>query len=584
MENIELLKKKANDTAQEWLDGNYDTETKDQIRYLMANDPAELFESFYTWMDFGTAGLRGIMGVGSNRMNRYTVGLATQGLANCLLASFDINKQTIRVAIAYDCRNNGEFFTKTAAKVLIANGIKVSIFESLRPTPELSFAVRHLGCQAGIVVTASHNPKQYNGYKVYWDDGGQIIAPHDKNLMTAVAAIKSIDEVKLDGDETQIEYLGEEFDNIYLDRVKTLSVMPEVIQRNHDMPIVYTPIHGTGVKLVPESLKRFGFTNIIHVPEQDVTDGNFPTVISPNPEERAAMDMALAKARQTNAELVLATDPDADRVGAAVKDDTGELILLNGNQTGSLLIYYMLRAWKDKGKLTGNEFIVKTIVTTELQADIAKKFNVEYFDVLTGFKYIGGLIKQFERQKQFIVGGEESYGYLVGDFVRDKDAVSSAALIAEVAAWAKDNGKSLFDLLLDIYVEFGFYKESMQYIVKEGKAGAEEINRIMHEFRNNPPKTINQSQVVAIKDYLTLNDTNCLTGAVEPILLPKSDVLQFFLADGSKISVRPSGTEPKIKFYISVKQELKNKESYREVEKALDQQISLINADLGIGK
>jgi phosphoglucomutase len=569
MENNELLAQ-VKAEARLWMTGNYDYETKEKVQHIMEHDEKELVDAFYRWLEFGTAGLRGIMGVGPNRMNKYTVGMASQGLANYLKSQFP-DKTDIKVAIAYDCRNNGLSFSKITAKILIANGIQVFIFESLRPTPELSFAVRHLNCQAGIVVTASHNPKEYNGYKVYWDDGGQIIAPHDKNLMTEVSKITSPDQVKFDGDENQIQYLGKEIDDVYLDQIKALSLSPEAIQRNHNMKIVYTPIHGTGVHLVPESLKRFGFTNIIHVPEQDVTDGNFPTVISPNPEEHTALEMALAKAKETDADLLLATDPDADRVGIAIKNNKNEFILLNGNQTGSLLIYYLVRKWAENGKLTGKEFIVKTIVTTELQADIAKKYKVEYYDVLTGFKYIGGVILENEGKKTFIAGGEESYGYLAGDFVRDKDAVSASCLIAEVAAWAKDNGKTMFELLQDIYLEFGFYKESMNYITKKGKTGADEIQKIMHD-----------SRIVLVKDYELRKEIDVNTGDQKDITLPKSNVLQFFLEDGTKISIRPSGTEPKIKFYIGAKLPLTDRNEFSKTEKQLDSKIADISKDLGI--
>ncbi len=580
MTNKELLQQ-VRATANEWLSGNYDEETKKQVKHLMENDEKELVESFYKWLDFGTAGLRGIMGVGPNRMNKYTVGVATQGLANYLNKDFSGLKEK-KVVIAYDCRHKGLFFAETAASVLIANGIQAYIFEELRPTPELSFAVRHLGAQAGIVVTASHNPKEYNGYKVYWDDGGQIISPHDTNLMTEVAEIKTIDQVKFDEDKSKISYIGEEIDKIYLEKLHSLSLSPEIIKKNSDMKIVFTPIHGTGVRLVPESLRKFGFTNVIAIPEQDIVDGDFPTVESPNPEEAGALKMAIEKAKETNAELVMATDPDADRVGIAVKNDKNEFVLLNGNQTGALFFYYMMRKWAEKGKITGKEFIVKTIVTTEMLVDIAKRYGVKYYDVLTGFKYIGGMIRELEGKEQFICGGEESYGYLAGDFVRDKDAVASAALIAETAAWAKENGKSMFELLVDIYMEFGFYKEKMVYIVKKGKEGAEEIQKMMHDFRHKRPETLNDSKIVKVKDYQSSKEIELVSGEEKDILLPKSNVLQFFLEDGTKISIRPSGTEPKIKFYVGVKGELNSKDDYYKVSEMLDQKIKNVAQDLGI--
>ena len=564
-----------------WLQGNYDQDTKNTMKILKEENPDELFDGFYKSLSFGTAGLRGVMGVGPNRMNRYTVGMSTQGLAN-YVKEYYAGLKALRVIIAYDCRHNGELFAKTAAKILIANGISAFLFEALRPTPELSFAVRHFSAQAGIVITASHNPKEYNGYKVYWDDGGQIISPHDKNLIKHVGAITNIDDVKWDGNEKDIQYLGEEFDRLYLDKVKSLSLSPEIIRKNKDMKIVFTPIHGTGVKLVPESLQNFGFENIIHVPEQDVVDGDFPTVESPNPEERVAMEMAIKKAEETDADLIMATDPDADRVGVGVKNNKGRFVLLNGNQTASLLCYYMMHKWSENGKLAGKEFIVKTIVTTELLVDIAKKYKVDYYDVLTGFKYIGGIIKENEGKKQFIVGGEESYGYLAGDFVRDKDAVISASLIAETAAWARENGKSMFELLLDIYLEFGMYLESMSYIVKKGKTGAEEIQKMMHDFRHSPPNEINGSQIVMIKDYQEQKIKYLETGKEENIDLPVSNVLQFFLEDETKISVRPSGTEPKIKFYIAVKASLASRDDFDDVSVLLSQKIKDIGKSLGI--
>ena len=566
--------------AKIWLDGNYDEETKAEIRNMIENDPEGLTEAFYKDLEFGTGGLRGIMGVGTNRMNKYTVGMATQGLANYLKKMFPNNK-TISIAIATDSRNNNTFFADTTASVMSANGIKVFMFDELRPTPELSFAIRHLGCQAGVVITASHNPPEYNGYKAYWEDGGQLVAPHDKNVIEEVKKIRNINDVKFDRNDDLIEIIGEEVDKVYVEKIKGLSLSPEIIARQKDMKIVYTPIHGAGVKLVPESLKAFGFENIFNVPEQDIPDGNFPTVKSPNPEEPAALAMALDKAREVDAALVMATDPDTDRVGIAVRNNKGEFVLLNGNQTATLLINYLLKKWKEKGKVTGNEYIVKTIVTSEILKDIADKNGIKTYDTLTGFKYIAEILRLLEGKQTFIGGGEESYGYLVGDFVRDKDAVISCCMIAETAAWAADEGKTLYDLLPDIYVEFGFYKERLISIVRKGKAGAEEIQKMMEEYRANPPKQINGSDVVLIKDYLISKEIDKISGKESNIDLPKSNVLQFFLKDGSKISVRPSGTEPKIKFYFSVKAGLESKEKFEEVNALLEKRIDDIIADLG---
>jgi len=566
--------------AQSWLDGNFDNETKQQVRNMLENDEAELIESFYRSLEFGTGGLRGIMGAGTNRMNIYTVGMATQGLCNYLNQQF--KDQEIKVALAYDCRNNGKLFCETAAQIFTANGIKVYLFDSLRPTPELSFAVRHFGCKSGIVVTASHNPKEYNGYKVYWEDGGQIIAPHDKNIIKEVEQITSIDDVKWNGNSNDITLIGDEIDEIYIKAVKGLSLSPEIIRKYNDMKIVYTPIHGTGVKLVPQALKAIGFTNIIGVDEQNINDGNFPTVKSPNPEEPAALNMAIEKAKATGADLVMATDPDADRVGIAVRNKKGEFELLNGNQTGTFLLYYLLTKWKENGKLKGKEYIVKTIVTTDLLNAMAKDFRVECYDVLTGFKFIADIIKRSEGIQTFIGGGEESYGYLAGEFVRDKDAVMSCALIAEATAWAKNQGKSIQDILSEIYLKYGFYKEKLVNLVKKGKSGAEEIHKMMEQFRNQPPVEINGSTIITIKDYLTLNEVNLLSGGKKKIVLPKSDVLQFFTADGSKISVRPSGTEPKIKFYIAVKSKLSKIDDYNKVSLELDERIQGICKSLGV--
>ncbi len=564
--------------ARVWLDGNYDEETKKAIKEMMDNNPDELIESFYQDLEFGTGGLRGIMGVGSNRMNKYTVGSATQGFANYLKSNFPDRGQ-ISVAIAHDSRNNSRYFAEITADVFSANGIKVFLFEDLRPTPELSFAIRQLGCQGGIVITASHNPKEYNGYKAYWDDGGQLISPHDKNVIAEVNKISSIDDVKFEGNNNLIEKIGEEIDTIYLEKIKSLSLSPEVIKRQKDLKIVYTPLHGTGITLVPKSLKNFGFEQVHIVPEQAVADGNFPTVKSPNPEESAALEMAIKQAKEINADLVMATDPDADRVGIAIRNGD-DFLLMNGNQTATLLVYYLLTKWKENNKLTGKEFIVKTIVTTELLADMARKNEVEYYDVLTGFKYIADIIKHFEGQKTFIGGGEESYGYLVGDFVRDKDAVIACSMIAEAFAWVTDQGKGMMDLLKDIYQEFGFYKEKLVSVVRKGKSGAEEIQQMMADFRVNPPQSLAGSEVVNIKDYQSSISKNIKTGEETPIDLPKSNVLQFFTEDGSKGSVRPSGTEPKIKFYFGVKSKLENKKDFDKVGLELENKMEAIIKDL----
>lgn len=561
--------------AKKWTAEPFDSETRKLVANLLENDPNEVVECFYRDLEFGTGGLRGIMGVGTNRMNKYTVGMATQGLANYLKKSFP-NKELIKVAVATDCRNNNKLFAQTTANVLSSNGIKVFVFEDLRPTPELSFAIRYLGCQSGIVITASHNPKEYNGYKAYWEDGGQLISPHDTNVIDEVSKINGIAEVDFSGKPELIETIGEEVDKAYLERVKALSLSPDIIARQNQIKIVYTPIHGTGVVLANRALKAFGFNNIINVPEQMLVSGDFPTVHSPNPEESAALSMAIAKAKETGADLVMATDPDADRVGVAVRNEEGEFVLLNGNQTASLLLFYILTTWKQRGKLTGNEFIVKTIVTSELLKDIADSVGVKSFDVLTGFKYIADIIKTLEGKMTFIAGGEESYGYLVGDFVRDKDAISSCCMIAETAAWAADQGKSMFVLLKEIYQKFGFYKESLVSVTKKGKSGAEEIKQMMHAFRTNPPKQIAGAEVAFIRDYELQKEVNLLNGQSTVIALPKSDVLQFFLKNGSKITVRPSGTEPKIKFYFGVKGVLNTVEEYAETDKLLDEQVKEI--------
>jgi phosphoglucomutase len=569
--------------AQIWIDGNYDEETKTMVKNLMETNPVELTDAFYRDLEFGTGGLRGIMGVGTNRMNKYTVGMATQGLANYLVKMFP-DVHPVKMAVSYDSRNNSPYFARIVSEVLSANGFKVYLFNDLRPTPELSFAIRYLGCQSGVMVTASHNPKEYNGYKAYWDDGAQMIAPHDKNVIDEVQKITSIDEVKWKGNEENLEMIGKEVDQAYLQHILDLSLSPGAINRQKNLKIVYTPLHGTGVTLVPEILRQFGFRNVTLVKEQATADGNFPTVHSPNPEEPDALRLALEKAREVDADLVLATDPDADRVGIALKNHKNEFVLVNGNQTAALLFYYILRRWKENNMLTGHEFIVKTVVTTELLTDISTKYGVESYDVLTGFKFIADIIRQNEGIKKFIVGGEESYGYLISDFVRDKDAVSACALIAEAAAWMADQGKSLFDLLVSIYVEFAFYKESLLSVTRKGKAGADEIRQMMIDYRNHPPVSINHSKVVKIKDYLLRKQTDILNCKETVINLPESDVLQFILADGSKISVRPSGTEPKIKFYFGVCEHLKSKAEFDETENKLNKKLADIIASMGLSK
>jgi len=567
--------------AKKWLEGDFDKETQNQVKDLISNDPTGLTDAFYRDLEFGTGGLRGVMGVGTNRMNRYTVGMATQGLANYLKKSYPREKE-LRMAIAYDSRNNSKLFATTAAEVLSANHIRVFLFEELRPTPVLSFAVRELSCHSGIVITASHNPKEYNGYKVYWKDGGQLVAPHDTNVIDEVQLIASIDDVKWSGDKALIEYIGKNIDDVYVERVKGLSLSPDAIARQKQMRIVYTPIHGTGITLVPRCLAEFGFENVSVVQAQATPDGNFPTVVSPNPEEADAMNLALIQAKGQNADLVLATDPDADRVGVAVKNQHGEFVLLNGNQTASVLIYYLISKWKENGKLTGKEYIVKTIVTSELLKDIALKNGVGCYDVLTGFKFIAEKILSLEGHKTFIGGGEESYGYLVGDFVRDKDAVIACCMIAEAAVWAADRGKSFFELLIEMYAEFGLYKEKLKSVTKKGKEGAEEIHAMMVSYRNSPPVKIAHQPVVEIRDYLLRKITNLQQGTEQEIELPKSDVIQFFLADGSKITVRPSGTEPKIKFYFGVKAPLSGTESFDKVNTDLDQKVEQIIKSLGL--
>ena len=565
--------------AQSWLDGNYDAETKARVKYLMENDMKELVESFYKDLEFGTGGLRGIMGVGSNRMNVYTVGAATQGLANYLKKNFA--GERIRVAIGHDSRNNSRMFSERVADIFASNGFDVFLFDALRPTPELSFAIRELKCHSGVVVTASHNPKEYNGYKAYWTDGAQVTAPHDKNIIDEVAKITDIDMILTGKNPENITILGEEFDEIYLNKVHELSLSPECVAKHSDMKIVYTPIHGSGVRLVPASLKKFGFKNVLLVPEQAVVDGNFPTVESPNPEERKTMSMAIDMAAREGADLVLATDPDADRIGVALRNKQGEYVLLNGNQTLALIMSYQLTRWAELGKLDGKQYVVKTIVTSQMANAVADHFGVKCYDCLTGFKYIAKIIRENEGVAKYIGGGEESFGYLAGDYVRDKDAVSACSLAAEAAAWARETmGLTLFEWLQELYVKYGFFREGLVSVVRKGKEGAEEIQRMMVGFRENPPKAIVGSTVVKINDFLSSETLDVATGAKTPIVEEKSNVLQWFTEDGTIVSVRPSGTEPKIKFYFGVKAPLASVADYDRVQAELDAKIEGIKKDL----
>ena len=544
----------------EWLNGNYDADTKEQIKKLQESNPSDLEESFYKSLEFGTGGLRGIMGVGTNRMNKYTVGMATQGFANYLKKSFP--GEEIKVAIAHDCRNNGRFFAETTANVFASNGIKVFLFEALRPTPELSFTIRTLGCKAGVVCTASHNPKEYNGYKAYWDDGAQLVSPHDTNVIKEVEAIHSVDDVKWSGGEANITIIGKEMDDRYIEMVKGLSVYPEVIAKQHDLKIVYTPIHGTGIMLVPKALQAYGFTNVHIVEEQATPNGNFPTVIYPNPEESETMSIGLKKAKELDADILLGTDPDADRVGIGVKNHKGEWVLMNGNQTLVLAFAYMLEARKSKGITKANDMAVSTIVSTEMARNVTEQNGVKYYSVLTGFKWIASLILEKEGKENYIVGGEESFGLMIGDKVRDKDSVSAVALLCEMAAYEKNLGRSLFDKLLDLYIQYGFYYENLISITKKGMNGQKEIADMMEGYRNNPPAVIHGSKVAQLLDYELSIGKNLITGESWKIELPKSNVLQFITEDGTKISARPSGTEPKIKFYFSVKTQLNNKAEF----------------------
>lgn len=578
-ENLDLIVKER---AEKWLSDSYDEETRKKVKQLIDNDPKELTESFYKDLEFGTGGLRGIMGVGTNRMNVYTVGMATQGLSNYLKKAFP--DEPIRVAVGHDSRNNSRLFAERVADIFTANGFKVYLFDSLRPTPELSFAIRHLHCHSGVVVTASHNPKEYNGYKAYWSDGAQVVAPHDRNIIAEVQKITSPDQVMIwKGDRSEnIEILDETFDQIYLEAVHGLSLSPDAVERYHDMKIVYTPLHGTGVILVPESLRKYGFTNILTVKEQNIPDGNFPTVESPNPEERSAMKMAIELAESEKAEVVLATDPDADRIGMALRDENGQYVLLNGNQTCSLLVYYIVKRWSELGRLRGKEYIVKTIVTTELVARIAESFGVRHFDCLTGFKYIATVMRNHEQTMQYICGGEESFGFLAEDFVRDKDAVSACSLAAEAAAWAKSQDMTLYELLKEMYVRYGFFREALVSVVRKGKEGQEEIAKMMSDYRSDPPRSLGGSPIVVIKDYLNGEALDLANGSKTPIDMERSNVLQFTTADSTVVSIRPSGTEPKIKFYFGVRAELNDTARFGEVQAELDGKIESIKKEMGL--
>lgn len=562
----------------QWLNGNYDADTVAAIKDLQQHHPEELTDAFYRNLEFGTGGLRGVMGVGTNRMNKYTVGLATQGFANYLNQTFTGGE--VKIAIAHDSRNNSRFFAETAANVMAANGIKVYLFESLRPTPELSFTIRHLGCQGGIVLTASHNPREYNGYKAYFDDGAQLIPPHDKNVIKEVEKITSIDEVKWTGGEDRIILIGKEIDDAYLTMLKGLSIFPDVIEKQHDLKIVYTPIHGTGIMLVPPALQRFGFTNVHVVEEQSKPDGNFPTVVYPNPEESEAMSIGLKKAKELDADILLGTDPDADRVGIAVKNHQGEWVLLNGNQTAVLLFNYIIEGRKAKGLAKKTDYVCKTVVTSDLIDVFAAKNNINCYNVLTGFKWIAELIRKKEPAEKFICGGEESYGYMIGDNVRDKDAVASVAMICEMAAYTKSQGKTVFQQLIDLYVKYGFYKEHLISLTRKGMNGVAEIDAMMRGYRENPPTAIDGVPVAKIYDYQLQQIKDLKTGATEPIVLPKSNVLQFLLEDGSKISARPSGTEPKIKFYFSVHEHLASADQFDAVDAQIEKRIKGIIEDM----
>ncbi len=564
-----------------WLNGNYDEKVKAEIRELKQSDPDELADAFYRNLEFGTGGLRGLMGTGTNRMNKYTVGMATQGYANYLKQSFP-GKQ-VKVAVTHDCRNNSRFFAETTAGVFAANGIKVYLFEDLRPTPELSFAIRHFGCQGGVVCTASHNPKEYNGYKAYWDDGAQMVPPHDKNVITEVDKITDVNDVKWKGGEENIQIIGGEVDEAYIEMVRSLSINPEINARQSQLKIVYTPIHGTGITMVPQVLEAYGFQNVHIVEEQAVPDGNFPTVVYPNPEESEAMNIGLKKAAELDADILLGTDPDSDRVGIGVKDNEGNWVLMNGNQTAVLAFNYMMESRKEKGIAGASDFVVKTIVTTDMIDGIAAANGVTCYNVLTGFKWIAELIRQKEGKEKYIIGGEESYGLMIGDQIRDKDAVSAVAILCEMAAVEKDKGKSLYQKMLELYQRYGFYLEDLVSVTKKGMNGQKEIAEMMERFRKQTPEILGGQKVKKLLDYQEQKDTDLATGSVKPITLPKSNVLQFVLEDGSKVSARPSGTEPKIKFYFSVREELKDVSEFKAVKQKLQEKIKKIVADLGVG-
>lgn len=575
--------KVVTEKANLWLGNGYDEETKTEVRRMLdAEDKSELIDSFYRDLEFGTGGLRGIMGAGSNRMNKYTVGAATQGLANYLKVAFK-ELPEISVVVGHDVRNNSRFFAETVADIFSANGIKVYLFDSFRPTPELSYAIRLLGCQSGVNITASHNPKEYNGYKAYWADGAQIISPHDVNIIDYVNKISGVDEIKFEGDKSKIQIIGRDVDEKFLEAIKGLQLSPEAVKQYHDLKIVYTPIHGTGVHLIPESLRNYGFTNIINVPEQDVTSGDFPTVVSPNPEVPSAMAMAIAKAKEVNADLILASDPDADRIGCVLRDDNGEYVLINGNQIVMILLNYIMTRNKELGKITGKEYIVKTIVTTETIKAIADQNGFKMYDCYTGFKWIAAVIRENEGVGRYLGGGEESYGFLAEDFCRDKDAVSAISLMAEALAWAKTKNMNFLQMLQDIYIKYGYSHEAGVSLVRKGKSGAEEIIAIMKEFRANPPKQLGGSDVVIVKDYIDLNCKNLKSGEITKMDFPTtSNVLQYFTEDGTKVSVRPSGTEPKIKFYIEVKGVMKTNADYQKANDEANAKIEAIKKDLGI--
>ncbi len=583
MENNNELLSQVTAKAQTWLADGYDAETKAEVRRMLdADDKTELIESFYKDLEFGTGGLRGIMGAGSNRMNIYTVGAATQGLANYLKEAFK-DLPEISVVVGHDVRNNSRKFAEIVANIFSANGIKVYLFENFRPTPELSFAIRELGCQSGVNITASHNPKEYNGYKAYWSDGAQIIAPHDVNIIDNVNRIKSVNEIKFEGDPSKIEIIGEDMDRKFLDAIKTLSLDPEVIKRHADLKIVYTPIHGTGVKLIPDSLRNYGFTNIIHVPEQDIPSGDFPTVDSPNPENPSAMTMAIAKAKEVNADLVVASDPDADRIGCVIRDNNGEYQLVNGNQIVMILLNYIMLRNRELGRLNGNEYVVKTIVTTETIKSIAENQGIKMYDCYTGFKWIASVIRDLEGTARYLGGGEESYGFLAEDFCRDKDSVSAISLMAEICAWAKDRGMDFNQMLQEIYLKNGYSHEEGISVVRPGKTGAEEIQQMMKDFRSNPPKEIAGSPVTLVKDYADLNCTEPATGKVTKMDFPTtSNVLQYFTEDGTKVSIRPSGTEPKIKFYIEVHDKMADAADYDRCNRDALAKIDRVKKELGI--